>query len=92
MYKEIIDNSIGRWDFMFKLINQLCLQEVAINENATKDGSRNSVKLDTKHHQCQLHSKCKKKTNNHCEQCNTYCCEKHTGAKLKKIYSEKCAN
>ena len=43
MYKEIIDNSIGRWDFLLKLLNQL----VAIIENSTKD-VYNSVKLDKK--------------------------------------------
>ena len=43
LYKEIIDSSIGRKGFMLKLINQLCLQEVAVIENATKNVPQNSV-------------------------------------------------
>ena len=53
---------------MLILINQLCLQEVAIIENATENVAQNNVKLDEKRHQCQHHSKCKNKTNNYCEQ------------------------
>ena len=62
-----------------------CLQEVAIIEIATMDVPENSVELDEKIHQWQLHSKFKNKKNNHCEQYKTYCCGKHTGAKSVKI-------
>ena len=74
---------------MIKFIRQLCLQKDAIIENATKDVLQNKVKLDKKGHQYQHHSKCKNKTNNHCEQWKPYCCGKNNGVK---IIFEKCAN
>ena len=68
LYKEIIDNSISRRNFMLKLIEQLCLQEVSKIKNATKDVPQNSVKLDKKRHQCGKHTGAKVQTL-YCEKC-----------------------